>query len=273
MFKFFSLWIFVLTLFTGCSTDGNDGAKDNDKEKPLATYHYEEEEVLSFSVLKTKVYEDRLVVYFSEDALSDAEDVRCYDKDFELMDEEVDFDVKDDVLIVYSDNPQDINGLRIVLDYNWEYWTIRYLDSDKCAILQYTWADDWGYFCSGDEDAYYTQEEKDAQAKRAEENRAKRDAAMAKIAGTWINESGTLRMEIYFDQYPIIELYEWREDSWVITKQVNAYWVFEEPNTEPLTICIEDDRGYSYLYQFVLYNDMTECECEFTDERMKRVEE
>lgn len=270
MFKWFSLWILMLTLCTGCSNDDNE---DNDREKPLATYRYEEEEVLSFSVLKTKVYENRIKVYFSEDALSDAEDVTYYDADSDCWKDLPDFDVKGDVLTIYTDNPRDINNLKIILDYNREYWSIRYLDSDKCAILQYTWADDLGYMQNGDEDAYYTQEEKDARAKAAEESRARRDAAMAKIAGTWENESGTLRMKIYFDNYPIIEVYELSEDSWVITMQINAYWVYEEPNADPLTICIEDDRGYSRIYEFILYNDMTECECEFTEERMKRVEE
>ncbi len=264
MNRFLCLSILMLLLLTGCG-----------EEKPVKTYEYEEEEVLSFSVEQTLVYEDRIEVNFSRRALSDAEEVECYDADFNKWDEEIDFDADDDVLIIYTDKPQDISGLKIILDYNQEYWTIRYLDSDKCAILQYTWADDWGYFCNGDEDAYYTQAEKDAQAKRIQENLERRDAAMAKIAGTWEDETGTVRMRIYFAEHPIIEVYALSNDEWALIKQIHADWVGENSSTEPDVTCIyiEEGRGYSCMYDFTLYNNLTECECEFAEGRMKKVEE
>lgn len=263
MSKYLYLPILILLLFTGCG-----------EEKPMKTYEYEEEEVLSFSAEQMLVYEDRVEIYFSRRALSDAEEVECYDADFNKWDEEIDFDADDDILIIYTDNPQDISGLRITVE-DWEYWDIRYLDSDHPAILQYTWADDWGYFCSGDEDAYYTQEEKDAQARRIQENLERRDAAMAKIAGTWENEDGSLRMKIYSDYFSIIEVYELSGDAWTMTQQINGDWAGEYNSNDPnVTILyIEVGSHYSYRYDFTLYNNLTECECEFAEGRMKKVEE
>ena len=263
MRKLFYLPILMLLLFTGCG-----------EEKPMKTYEYEEEEVLSFSAEQMLVYEDRVEIYFSRRALSDAETVECYDADFNKWDEEIDFDADDDVLIIYTDKPQDISGLRITIE-DWEYWDIRYLNSDHPAILQYTWADDWGYFCNGDEDAYYTREEKDAQARRIQENLERRDAAMAKIAGTWENEDGSLRMKIYSDYFSIIEVYELSGDAWTMTQQINGDWAGEYNSNDPnVTILyIEVGSHYSYRYDFTLYNNLTECECEFAEGRMKKVEE
>ena len=263
MRKLFYLPILMLLLFTGCG-----------EEKPMKTYEYEEEEVLSFSAEQMLVYEDRVEIYFSRRALSDAETVECYDADFNKWDEEIDFDADDDVLIIYTDKPEDISGLRITIE-DWEYWDIRYLDSERPAILQYTWADDWGYFCNGDEDAYYTQEEKDAQARRIQESLERRDAAMAKIAGTWENEDGTLRMKIYSDYFSIIEVYELSGDAWTMTQQINGDWAGEYNSNDPnVTILyIEVGSHYSYRYDFTLYNNLTECECEFAEGRMKKVEE
>lgn len=264
MRKLVFLLISLLLGFTGCG-----------EEKPIKTYEYEEEEILSFSVEQMLVYEDRVEVCFSRRALSDAEEVECYDADFERFDEEIDFDADDDVLTIYTDAPEDISGLKIIVEKNQEYWDIRYLDSDRPAILQYTWADDWGYFCNGDEDAYYTQEEKDSQAKLAQENLDRRDAAMAKIAGTWENEDSTVRMKIYFEEYPIIEVYTLSNDEWTLTKQVHADWVGENNSTDPEVTCIyiEEGVGFSCMYFFDLYNNLTECECEFAEGRMKKVEE
>lgn len=264
MNKLLYLLIATFLLFTGCG-----------EEKPIETYEYEEEEVLDFSVEQMLVYEDRVEVYFSRRALSDADEVECYDEDFNKWEGEIDFDADDDILIIYTDNPQDISGLKIILDYNQEYWDIRYLDSDKCAVLQYTWADDYGYFCNGDEDAYYTQAEKDAQAKNLQDNLARRDAAMAKITATWQDQSGNIRMKVYFDEHPVIEIYALSADEWTLTKQVNAYWVGEYNQTDPEITCIyiEESKGYGYLYNFTLYNNLTECECGFAEGRMKKVEE
>lgn len=263
MSKYLYFPILILLLFTGCG-----------EEKPMKTYEYEEEEVLSFSAKQMLVYEDRVEIYFSRRALSDAEEVECYDADFNKWDEEIDFDADDDILIIYTDNPQDISGLRITVE-DWEYWDIRYLDSDHPAILQYLFADDAGWLCYGDEDAYYTQAEKDAQAKREQEALARREAAMEKLSGTWENEDGTLRMIIYSDYFDIIEVYELTDNEWDMTDQIYGDWAGEYNSTDPniTTLYIEVGSCYSYHYDFTLYNNLTECECEFAEGRMKKVEE
>ena len=120
MNKLLYLLIATLLLFTGYG-----------EEKPIETYEYEEEEVLDFSVEQMLVYEDRVEVYFSRRALSDAEEVECYDEDFNKWEGEIDFDADDDILIIYTDNPQDISGLKIILDYNFS----RVLQNEKLHTI------------------------------------------------------------------------------------------------------------------------------------------
>lgn len=263
MNKLLYLLIATLLLFTGCG-----------EEKPLITYEYEEEEVLDFSVEQMLVYEDRIEVYFSEDALSRVKKIVCYDEDFEILDKDADSDEDDDILTVYSDEPEDISGLKVTVN-DWEYWDIRYLDSERPAILLYLFADDAGWLCYGDENAYYTQSEKDAQAEREQEALARREAAMEKLSGTWENEEGTLRMKIYSDYFDIIEIYELAGDEWDMTDQIYGDWAGEYNSTDPdiTSMYIEVGSCYSYHYGFTLYNNLTECECEFAEGRMKKVEE
>lgn len=263
MKKFLYLSILMLLFLTGCGA-----------EKPIKTYEYVEEEVLSFSAEKTLVYEDRIEVYFSERALSDAKEVICYDADFNKLNDEIDFDEEDDVLTVYSGNPQDISGLRITVE-SWEYWDIRYLNTERPAILQYLFAEDAGYMCFGDENAYYTQEEKDAQFKREQEALAGRDATMDKLSGIWENEDGTLRVKIYFEHFSVIEVYELVADEWRMTRQISGDWAGEYNSNDPdiEMMYIEVGSEYSRRYDFTLYNNLTECECEFSESRMKKVKE
>jgi hypothetical protein len=44
------------------------------------------------------------------------------------------------------------------------------MDSVSYAMLVYSWADDIGYMVNGDEDAYYTQEEKEQQERQRLDN-------------------------------------------------------------------------------------------------------
>jgi len=60
-----------------------------------------------------------------------------------------------------------------------------------------------------------------------------------------------------------------------MTQQINGDWAGEYNSNDPnVTILyIEVGSHYSCRYDFTLYNNLTECECEFAEGRMKKVEE
>ena len=141
----------------------------------ITTYTYENEAVLKIRIKKTEVYPDRLVVTFAKDSLSGVEDVNCFQSDFSALEVEPEFSFAGDALTIETDDAARISGLRV-----WEsdrdlYFDVRYLDSDSYAMLVSAWADDIGYMVNGDTDAYYTQEEKDAQ-RELEEQQAEAEA-------------------------------------------------------------------------------------------------
>ena len=91
--------------------------------------------------------------------------------------------------------------------------------------MVYSRADDAGYLVNGDEDAFYTEEEKEAQ-EELEELQAEAEAfAYSRLMGEWINESENVRIvfsvnDEYEERYfAVSELIggEWKEcDSMVI---------------------------------------------------------
>lgn len=60
----------------------------------------------------------------------------------------------------------------------------------------YSWVDDAGYMVNGDEDAYYTQKEKDKQDELAEKQAEAETFAFSSIHGEWIEYDSMLIVEI-----------------------------------------------------------------------------
>ncbi len=238
---------------------------------PKETYTYETQDELSVSIEKTKVYDDKLVVKFSEDAFSSVEAIRCYDENFEVILEDVEFEGEDNVLTIYTEEADKISGLKVTVN-DMLYYDIRYLDSESYAMLRGDWADDYGYFVSGDEDAYYTEAEKEKQKQLQEERLAERDSAFAMIEGSWESEDGLTRIEISDVESPTIEVYEYREGVWNLTDQIIGYWVSADLRQEPLCVSIEESKGYSMLYDFYMSEDLMSFECSLTEGKFTRVE-
>ena len=266
--------IAAATMFTACEKE----------EKPLATYDYpDKEEILSFCIEKTEYFDDRLEVTFSEDALDEAESVLCRNKSFETIIEESEFKIKNDVLTVYHDNPQEISGLRVTV-YQERYFDIRYLDSESYAMLLYTWADDVGMMPDGDKDAYYTEEEKQKQAELAAERMVKTETAFALLEGVWENEDGTVRLEIEKEwvyepaleherEQRLIKLFELQDGKmlpteWIVAHTVNAYDI----RSETIEIEVIQHDALDYHTSYYLYNNMTEMECSITEEKLTKIQ-
>lgn len=69
--------LFAVCILTAC---GN---------RPIKTYKYTSEETeLSESILKMQVYDDKVVLHFSEGSLSEAWYVNCYAADFSVIEKQ-----------------------------------------------------------------------------------------------------------------------------------------------------------------------------------------
>lgn len=274
LFSVFTAVFITTSLFTACKKE----------EKPLAIYDYpDKEETLSCCIEQTEYFDNRLEVTFSEDTLDKVESVVCRNENFEDIVDEAEFEVKNDVLTVFHDNPLEISGLRVTVHQE-KYFDIRYLDSDSYAMLLYTWADDIGMMPNGDKDAYYTEEEKRKQAERAAERAAKTETAFALLEGIWENEDGTVRLEIEKEwiyepaleherEYRLIKLFELQDGKMLPTEWFSADTVdVYDTKTEPVEIEVIQHDALDYLTSYYLYNNMTEMECSITEERLVKVQ-
>ncbi len=248
-------------------------ACDN-QEKYLKKYDYpDKKEVLSFCIEKTEYYDDRIEVTFSEDSIDKAESVLCFDKNFNQIKEEAEFTIKDDVLIVYSSTSEKISGLKVDID-SYEYFDIRYLDSDSYAMLQYNWADDYGMMASGDKDSFYTDEEKRRQAEISAEIIKRHNEAFALIEGIWENKEGSKRLEIgkkliEDKEYKIIDFYDYQKDEIYPTESIRADSLnVNDTDTEPVVVEVIESDCLDHLTEFRLYRNMMEIECCLSDERL-----
>lgn len=261
MKRLLMLLVFLSCVATGCS------------KRPVATYKYiNNEDIPAVSVLKTEVYDDKLMVYFSEDALPKAEEVKSYADDFSVLKKQEEFHAEDDVLTIYSTDAKKISGLKVTIN-NEKYYDIRYLNSEEYAMLLYTWADDYGMMPNGDEDAYYTEEEKQEKKRRQEEALKAKEEAFSLITGVWEDEEETVRIEIKKDGEQMwTEVYHKDGSEWTFVEGISAYSVWSEEDGQFIKVYIEEARGYSMLYEFILNNDRTEMECSLTEKKLIRVD-
>ena len=168
-------------------------------------------------------------------------------------------DMKDEVLIIYSEAPEEISGLLINVSTDL-YFCVRYLDSDSYAMLGYSWADDVGMLSSGDEEAYYTEEEKEAQAREEEERIAEYNRIYQMLEGVWEDAEGTCRVEVWEsgpeDNYKrYITLYRMEDGEWVqdMIMYAKTLWAWDTENG----VSVEVTEGsYGYRLGFDLYYDM-----------------
>ncbi|MBQ8527579.1 MAG: hypothetical protein IJ429_03810 [Lachnospiraceae bacterium] len=242
------LFILFMGILTGCSS------------LPKETFTYKTEDDLSVSILKTKVYEDKLVVKFSQDAFSSVESIRCYDENFEEILKEVTFKGEDNVITIYTEEADQISGLKVTVN-DMLYYQIRYLDSDSYAMLQGDWAYDYGYFVSGDEDAFYTEAEKEKQKRLQEERLAEQARAYAMLEGQWDSEDGLTRIVFADSDELSMEIYKYSEGNWELSQSINCYSISLDEEAEPVCISMEEARGYSMLYSFWFNEDKTEFTC------------
>ena len=240
----------------------------------MATYTYDNEAVLDIKIKRTEVYPDKLVITFADGSLSKVESIVCYGTDFSVIEENPQFSFSGNKLTIETQNADMISGLHIEENSN-IYFKVRYLDSDSYAMLVYSWADDFGYMTGGDEDTYYTQEEKDEQEADALALAEAENAAYNKLLGTWVNESETVRIEFSYGEDGFdkeFTVYEFADDEWVERENVFITGVSEDEAYESMEITLYDNPYYGCAYYFYLCNDNTGMECRYSDEKFVKAE-
>ncbi len=226
------------------------------KEKPLKTYTYNHEEILEISIEKTMLYSDNLVIEFSEDSLYGAEEVVCYDDDFNMMDD-IDYSVAKDKITIHTERASQISGLYIRVNFDKEI-NVRYLDSDNYAMIVYTWADDIGMMPQGDLDTYYTEKEKQEQAEREAELEAAEAEAFSLIEGIWENDEKTLRLEIMcVDENRVIKVYEEEGVNSGLPAEIPIDGIDVNKESEPVEVIVYDNVSWGAAYWFYLSDDNT----------------
>lgn len=252
---FFCIGILIMSFlfFTAC-------------RNKMTTYTYENEAILDIKIEKAEAYIDKLVVTFAEGSLSGVKKAECYGSDFAVIEEEPEFTFKNDVLTIETDNADMISGMKVWDSDRDLYFYVRYMDSDSYAMLVYSWADDVGYMVNGDEDAYYTQEEKDEQKELAEIQAEAEAYAYSKLRGEWINESEDTR--IIFDSnsdygrnFSVCKLEngEWIEHDSMSIGEISPHGndtmaLFDNPSFgRQVIVEIEDDNTMKFDYSEELY--------------------
>lgn len=241
------------------------------------TYRYDNEAVLGIEIKKTVFYEDKIVIKFAFGSLLEVEDVECYGADFKLIEEEPEFYFWGNTLTIKIQNADQVSEICVVENDNLHF-NVRYLNSDSYAMLVYAWCTDVGYSTTGDRDSFFTQEEKDEQEARAIALAEAEEAAFQKLYGVWENESKTIRVEFSYAEdglHKKITIYLPVADKWVEKvgeESILISSVDEGTFNGANMITLYDNPSWGCAYKFYLYNEDTEMECSYSDERFVKVE-
>lgn len=238
------------------------------------TYTYKNEPVFAIQIKRTEVYADKLVITFAKDSLSGVKGVKCYGSDFSVIEEEPVFSFKGNALTIETDNADMISGLRVWESNRDLYFDVRYLNSESYAMLVNAWADDIGYMVNGDEDAYYTREEKD-ERKELEELQAEAEAfAYSKLVGEWVNESENTRITFDFDDqlYRYFTVYILTDGEWAEYDTMYISNLTEQDSGKFTDIILYDNPSWGRAVSFSLLDDESGMECSYSDEKFIRTE-
>lgn len=207
---------------------------------------------------KSVYQKNKLTVYTNAKLEEDARLHTIYDNDFNRIDAPVELKVQNGKITIICDEAERISGFDIG-DTVWNY-SFRYLDSDHCAVLEETWADDAGWIVLSGYDEYYTSAEKAAEQARKQAIEEKVQQAFDQVKGMWYSEDKTMYMNFYIDEhgYRRVETFynEYYENG---EKLIGGYsasdFSIEESETGKY-IRIEESMGYSVVTTFELSDDM-----------------
>lgn len=239
------IFIIVLSLFSACG------------DRPTVYRYDKNTPVMGVKINKTEAYEDKLVVTFEEFSYSDIRSVECYGPDFSLLEDDPAFSFKNNVLTIETAYAQRISGLIMTDGDMFLDIYIRYLDSNSYVMLGGYYPIDGTYTIVGNEDAYYTQEEKNQQKKKEAQLEEAEALAFRKVEGEWINERGDMRIVFGIDPAGerYFAVYTLTGNEWVESEDVSFYFISEEDTDEGFEFTVLDSPGFGCNYWFLLSKD------------------
>lgn len=241
----------------------------------MTTNKFNNEAILGIEIKKIEAYLDKLVVTFADDSLSEIEKIEIdyYGTDNSVITETPDFSFQKNVLTIETNHADEVSEMRIWDKDRDLYFYVRYIYTDSYAMLVYSWADDAGYLVNGDEDAFYTEEEKEAQEELEELQAEAETFAYSRLMGEWINESENVCIvfsvndeykERYFAVSELIDG-EWKECDLMVIGDLSEYSAGE---ADMFNLC--DNPSFGRQVTFYLFGD-TVMECDYSDERFFKI--
>ena len=250
----------------GHKKDDDKDKKDNNKIINKVMYTYvNPNNVESFQMDKATYYDNQLVLSI-DDLDRCYKTVEVYDKDFNKLDG-YDYTIGRDEIVVDGDDVRKISGINIY-NNDWNYITIRYLDSNQYQALVWYEATDVGTIIGeGDEDAYLTQNEKEARLERQKQYEAKVDETFRKFEGKWVCESDPNEyIEIYEDENGVRRISTtsyYQSEGEYITDDNSFYnsTYCERNHIDPedkayYTLTYGDTDGWGCIYSYDVSEDM-----------------
>lgn len=233
-----------------------------------AVYRYDNEDVFDIKIEKTVVYPNKLEVKLSKGSLSDVQKVVCFDSDFSVLEEDAEFSFANDVLTIHTEHADSVSGLEVMEAVGFLYFSVRYLDSDSYAMLVYPWATDIGYMTFGDEEAYYTQAEKDRKKELAQKLEEAEALTFGKLLGEWINEKENTRIvfSVDADGDRSCIVYELAEQEWIECDSMYISYLTEEDRGDILEINLYDNPHWGRVECYLLTKDASQLKCFHSDE-------
>ena len=195
------VWLLMFVfLLTGCGLVSSKPETDADeKETDEIVYVYEDADVLdSVSVEKSVFEEECLKIYIT--GIEEPTFLNCYDKDFEIIDNEWEFRYRAGKLIIRGEDAEDIRGVSFGDGYMQYY--IRYLDSKELAMFSLSFADDIGWMpCEESEKQYYTQEEVEQQQQGLNQKEQQLAETFAEFEGLWVSQDDSnIYIRFYYEE-------------------------------------------------------------------------
>jgi len=256
-----SVSMFLIGALTACGLTGAGGTSEKGVNSKI-TYKYDNSKVMDEVTITKSVYSDgELTIYISD--LGEDISFAYFDSDFNSLDKDFEPVYKKGKLTIKGEGAEKISGIKLTSTL-FNGLKLRYLDSNQYAILIDYFVDDLGTQTYGDEDAYYSAEEKAAQQAAKEERIREQEENYKAVEGHWesvenngeyvdifTDEDGSkwLRQAMYINDELKVE------DTYIHTINISEIGI--DDYYAYYTMEILDSDGWGLCYRFDLNEDMT----------------
>lgn len=171
--------ITLSAFLTGCQND-----------QAIATYEYDTpESVNELTINKSVFKENSLCIFVSGKDATRIKECACYDKDCNHIDYDWELSVSKSQIVISGEPASEISGVTLYVESSEGEYKVRYLDSNRCAMLYGAYVLDAGTMYTGDEERFKTQMEKDRIEEQNQIQMEALDKSYGFLEGNWHSES------------------------------------------------------------------------------------